>query len=204
MSAWCNSATTRAIPSRTRSGAASSTRFGSNSLRNSSPHPKSDKRASALPARACSLGGILPLRGTPTDGRCEGQIFRGASSIPTRPRYARAAESAAGDTSLARNRPLQLSQRPQGTAPSSSKKRRKSIIRHSAENTRDIVMRHLHNSSPLNGPARRIWQFSPLPDTAAWFDSAARGAACLGTDAAQGIHPGRPQPGQMQRFSRRF
>lgn len=78
------------------------------------------------------------------------------------------------------------------------------IIQHSAENTRDILIRHLHNSSPLIGPARRIWQFAALPDTAAWFDSAARGAAHLGTDAAQGIHPGRPQPGQMQRFSRRF
>lgn len=78
------------------------------------------------------------------------------------------------------------------------------IIKHAAENTRDIVMRHLHASSPLTGPARRIWQFAPLPDTAAWFDSAARGIEHLGAEAAQGIHAGHAQPGRMHRFLRHF
>ena len=78
------------------------------------------------------------------------------------------------------------------------------IIHHSAENTRDIVKQHLHNSSPLTGPARRIWQFAPLQNTQAWFDSAAQGVTHLATVAAQSIYNAGPQPGQMQRFTYHF
>lgn len=56
---------------------------------------------------------------------------------------------------------------------------RAKIIHHSAESTRDIVTRHLRQSSPLTCAPRTIWKFAPMPGTGAWFDSAAKGLPYL-------------------------
>ena len=91
---------------------------------------------------------------------------------------------------------------------------RAQIIHHSAENTRDILIRHLRHANPLTGSPRRIWQFTALPGTAAWFDSAADGLPHLATVTGQNITrhvktakviPNTcPRSGQIQRFCVNF
>ena len=82
------------------------------------------------------------------------------------------------------------------------------MIHHSAENTRDILIRHLRTfgplANPLTGTPPRIWQFAALPGTAAWFDTAAGGLSHLGAVTGQTIHDAGPRPGHMQRFTLKF
>jgi 2',3'-cyclic-nucleotide 2'-phosphodiesterase / 3'-nucleotidase len=74
------------------------------------------------------------------------------------------------------------------------------IVHHSAENTRDIVIRHLRHCSPLTAAPRRIWQFAPLPGTSAWFDSSAAALPHLPRISGQRIADAGPGPDRMQRF----
>lgn len=78
------------------------------------------------------------------------------------------------------------------------------MIHHSAENTRDILIRHLRDTSPLTGTPPRIWQFAALPGTTAWFDTAAGGLPHLGAITGQTIHDAGPRPGHSQRFTLKF
>lgn len=81
---------------------------------------------------------------------------------------------------------------------------RAEIIQHSPENTRDIVIRHLRESSPLVCAPRRIWRFAPLADTAAWFESAAIAVPKVAAITGQSILDAGPRPGRMQRFTLNF
>lgn len=78
------------------------------------------------------------------------------------------------------------------------------IIHHSAENTRDIVTRHLRSTSPLTCVPQRIWQFAALPGTAAWFDSADAALPYLGGITGQVIDDLGPRPDRMRRFGLAF
>ena len=82
--------------------------------------------------------------------------------------------------------------------------RQAQVIHHSAQMTRDIVIRHLRQASPLTCAPRRIWRFADLPDTAAWFDSAAGALLHLGAVHGQTIGDAGTQSGQIQRFNISF
>ena len=82
-----------------------------------------------------------------------------------------------------------------GTAP---------IIHHSTENTRDIVTRYLRKSSPLTCAPQRIWAFTALPGTSAWFDSAQGGLAHLAAITDQTFADAGPRSSGLRRFSLQF
>lgn len=78
------------------------------------------------------------------------------------------------------------------------------IVHHSAENTRDIVIRQLHRSSPVIGAPRRIWGFATLPGTGAWFDSGPGGVAHLAEPAAAALCDAGPGECGFRRYGLRF
>ncbi len=73
---------------------------------------------------------MRPLSSIPRAGIPVGHIRRGSTSTPGRSSSLVAPVSVSCDTEVSAQAPAQLSQRPHGTAPSSSNCRRRNSIRH--------------------------------------------------------------------------
>ena len=74
------------------------------------------------------------------------------------------------------------------------------LIHHSAESSRDVVIRFLRATGPLDPGPREIWRFAALPGTAAWFDSGPGAVAHLADVAGRGISDAGPGAGRFHRF----